>query len=341
MYIASLAHELPKTRLSNDDVIAILKRKSRANGDFRPIERWLRKSFAFTGTEQRHIALEGESLLDMAAGASRQAIARAGFGADDIDLVIFTSVSRGWLEPATAVFLQRALCATNATSFDVLDACAGWLRGLEIADGYLRSGRYRTALIVAAEGGMQSFAELDLNDLETARRHFATFTIGEGAAACVVTAERPDNFAFTFKTFPEGCDLAMLPLGSLEGFAPGVLNGAGSGGKFYADSNALIAQAVDHMVETFKADPALSQADFDICFNHAASMKANEMVAEKLGLTTERLYATHARFGNSVAASVPLAMSAALDEGRLERGQKIMVMIGSAGITVGFAKFVF
>ena len=111
--------------------------------------------------------------------------------------------------------------------------------------------------------------------------------------------------------------------------------------KFYSRSRELLGTTTRKIIEVFEADPVLRAGRYDICFGHGASERASELVARRLGIPLPIHAATHSRFGNTVAASIPLAMSVALDEGRLLRGQRVLVIIGASGITVAFATFTF
>jgi 3-oxoacyl-[acyl-carrier-protein] synthase III len=344
MRIAAASHRVPETRYSNQDVIDIIVERSRhdcTDDELKAIQRWIGKSFQWTGSQHRHLAMNGEGMLDITKLAVSEALDKAELKPEEIDLVIYTGVARGWLEPATAAFIQNQAGAHNATCFDVLDACAGWLRGLQIADSLIATGACRNALIVAAEGGMLNFAELNLSSQERLRQHFATLTIGEAATATVIEAGTGPKPYFSFKSFAQDWDLAVLPLANHRDFAPGLFNGAKNAPKFFAESNRLIELAVDRIVDTYEGDRRLSDQGYDIIFSHAASMKANGLVADRLGLEIDKLVQTHALFGNTVSASVPLGISLAVDDGRLKRGDRALVVVGSAGITVGFARFVF
>ena len=129
MRIAAASHRVPETRYSNQDVIDIIVERSRhdcTDDELKAIQRWIGKSFQWTGSQHRHLAMNGEGMLDITKLAVSEALDKAELKPEEIDLVIYTGVARGWLEPATAAFVQNQAGAHNATCFDVLDACAGW-----------------------------------------------------------------------------------------------------------------------------------------------------------------------------------------------------------------------
>lgn len=330
--------------MTNDDVIALLRVRNRdrhGDAELDEIECRIRKGFELAGTRARHIASNGENSFDLVAHAARDAVAAAGLMPQDIDLVVYAGIARGWLEPTMAGAVQSAIGASNATCFDVLDACASWLRGVHVARSHILAGVCSNALVVNCESGMGDFVQLDLANLEALERHFASLTLGEAATATVIRGAEADDFYFVFRTFPEGRRLCRLPLSNVAMFDPDDPSPAEENGKFFARSAELLSRTVRHIVETFQAESALREADYDIYFAHAASEHATRAIARRVGLPYERCYPTHDAYGNTSAASVPLAMSLAHGEGRLRRGDRVLIGVGSAGITVGLASFTF
>jgi len=345
MKIESIGHAVPKTRLTNDDILAVFRERSKAafaDAEWSAIERRLNMFMELAGTETRHIATNGEGALDLAASAARIALDRAGLTADDIDLVVYASIARGWLEPCMAVAVQEKIGATNATCFDVLDACASWLRALHVVHGLVRSGAYRRVLIVSLESGMADFVRFTLPNSDVLKRYGAAVTLGEAATATVVSnIAEDDDFYFTFKTFSQGYDLCMLPLDNFEKYAPELKSDCLEPNRFMVESTKLIGDTVKHIVDVYQNDDRLNHGRYDICFTHAASLRATNVVFSAIGFPDALGYPTHHQYGNTAAASVPLAMSLAHDDDRLRRGHKVLIIVGSAGITVGFATFTF
>ena len=110
-----------------------------------------------------------------------------------MDLLIYTGVARGWLEPATANLFQAELGLTNATCFDILDACASWIRSMAVADSFLQQGTYKTVMILTCELSANEYAEHELKSVEELESFFSGYTIGEAATATILTADEPDN----------------------------------------------------------------------------------------------------------------------------------------------------
>jgi 3-oxoacyl-[acyl-carrier-protein] synthase III len=343
--VLSVEHSIPTTTITNETVIEAVRARNRdrlSPGDMDIVERRVTEQLAIAGTEVRYIIDGKETALDHVVAAGELALRAAGIGPRDVDFLIYAGVGRGWLEPAMANVVQHALGLEAATGFDVLDACASWLRSLQIAHSFLSGGNYRRGLIVNCECGLSEYADLEIEDLEALDQRVAAFTVGEAATATVVDDGLPeDDFHFTFRNYGEHFGLCMIPLNNVQQFLPSNFDLPVTPLKFHSFSRELIGTTIKKIVQVFESDRRLREATYDICFGHAASEKAVEIIGRRLGLAHELYFPTHPLFGNTVAASVPLAISLALREGRLQRGDRTLIMVGSAGISVGIASFTF
>jgi len=343
MRIAGVGYALPQRKLTNAQVVELFSRASRRNFSPPQLEEFERRIGLFlemSGIACRHVAGEGDAPFDLAASATRNALAAAGRDAAEIDLLIYASVARGWLEPCTAVAVQHAVGAVNATGFDVLDACAGWLRAMHLAHTLINAGVYRNALIVNLEAGMLDFIRFDLGAMRDIALYGAAATLGNAAAATFVEASDDDDFHFNVRTFPERPDLCMMPLANAAGFDAAAAAALG-GTHFVADSTALIGATMRRLIEVYLGDPHLRRQRYDIVFPHAVSARVNRQIAEATQVPVAVLYSSLRNHGNTASASVPLAIGLALEEGRLRRGEWVGIAIGGAGITIGLATFTF
>ena len=343
MKIDAVAHCFPQKKLANSDIIDLFREASRplhSPSSWEEIERHLAGFLKMAGSQSRYVASKNESPLDLAVAACRAALEQTGLAREGIELLVYASVSRGWLEPCTAVGVQKKLGAANATSFDVLDACASWLRALQVTYGLLKSGAYKNALIVSVEAGMSDFVQFELSDIKALERYGAASTLGNAATATVISATPSDDFYFVFRTHCADMDLCMMPLSNFSVFMPEEKN-APMPNKFMANSAPLLRKTLSHLVETFKQDAYLRNLKYDITFSHAVSAGVWRLFCQAAGLPLDIHYGTFAECGNTAAASVPLGMSLALEHGRLRRGQRVGIAVGSAGITVGLATFTF
>lgn len=343
MQIASVSHSLPSRCVSNADALEIISSNNRhlSEGDQHTLTNRVTEFWRGAGTRFRYWRAPGESPLDHVIACSRTALDKANVSPDDVDLVVYVGVGRGWLEPAMAVAIQKELQLSNATSFDILDACASWLRGLQLVHSLMMTGNCHVALVVNCEFNPLDYLRLRFDDISDLDRSLAGFTIGEAATATVLTASADDDFHFVFRTFSEYLDLCMLPLPNHADFLRN--NGEESPAplKFYAHSRQLVATTTRKIVEVFHADEKLRSESYDVVFGHGASERAADLLCRKLNVPFDRLIRTHACYGNTISASIPLAMSLGLASGQVQRDMKCLVVVGSAGITVGLASFTF
>ena len=336
---------MPSRRTTNADIVALVREHSRprlgadvADGVGDVVARFLEAA----GTDVRYRLADDEKAVDVVLRAGRQALAEAGVAPRDVDLVVYTGVARGWIEPAMATVIQAELGLERATSFDVLDACAGWLRALHVTHNHLRAGDHRVALLVNCECGLyRAYADFAFDDPRDVEHRLASFTIGEAATATVVTADTPgDDAVFVFRTFPEHYRLCMLPLSALADFEPALPDARYVPDRLFSLSRPLLAAGIRRLIEVWDATPELRARSHDLGFGHNPSEPACALVARHLGFE-DRYFPTHRAYGNTVSAALPLGMSVARAAGRLRRGDRVLLAVGSAGITVGFASLTF
>jgi 3-oxoacyl-[acyl-carrier-protein] synthase III len=343
MEVAAVRHALPSQRVSNDDLVAAVTDRNDhlAPHDLDALLHGIRRGWDTSGTSIRYVRSDGERAIDFALTASRDAMRAAGCAAHDIDFVIYVGVGRGWLEPATANVLMHELGLTRATGFDLLDACASWLRALQVAHAFLQTGTYRTGLIVNAEFNAREFADLRFDDPATLRHRFAQLTIGEAATATVVSKGADDDFHFVFRNASAYYAACMIPLPNATDFGRLPCDMVLEPLRFHALSEELVARAAHTIVDAFRSDDVLPRGSYDIVFGHSAGERIEALLCRQLDVAESSYYPIHARVGNTVSASVPLAMSLAFDEGRLRRGMRCLTVVGSAGIAVGLGSFTF
>ena len=345
MRIVTVQHAIPSQEISNEWVIGKLREHNQARltvDELDLLERRVSHFLESAGTRVRYGLARGEKAIDFALDAGRRAMAVAGLSARDVDFVIWVGVGRGWTEPAMANVVQWQLGLEHATCFDVIDACASWLRALHIAHTYIRSGVYRCGMIVNCECGFVTYRDWELDSLDDLEHRAAGWTVGEAATATIVDDEDPDDDAyFVFRNFGKEFRLCVFPLPMLEDFWVGPPDPRYRPIRLFSLSGQLVTATARRLVETYLADSKLRDGEYDIGFGHEASVKINRMIAAKLHLPYERYVSTHAEYGNTVSATVPLGMSVALADGRLQRGKRVLVLMGASGITVGLATFTF
>lgn len=347
MRFAAIEYRLPSQRLTNEDVIGQIMQRSRAHMTPRALAqltKGLRALFQASGTEIRYIRADGERAYDFVVQAASSALHSARIAPGDIDLLIWVGVGRGFIEPATANVFQDALGLVNATCFDVLDACASWVRALHIAHAHIRSGDYHNVMILNGEFNFRDYVDFEFKSVGDLRHNFPSFTIGEAATATLLSADSggDDDFHASFRTWGGARNLCMIPLPNIDQF-----NGVAPPAHakpliFFSYAMELYDLGVTKLIEHFHSDPLVHSFLPDIVFGHAASDSASGRIAKGCNETDVRLYyPAHTRFGNTVSASVPLAMANAEQEGRLKNGAKVIIAMASAGLSTGWARFTY
>ena len=204
MKILHVAHALPSKKVTNQDLIEemLSSQSGKVFGlELKELQQRMQLSFRFAGTEVRYHRAEGEKAFTIGMRAGQLALERSGVPAADVDLLIYAGVGRGWLEPAMANIFQAELGLSRATCFDVLDACASWIRSLQLAKALITAGTYRTVMILNCELNFREYANFEIERMEDLEYAFSAFTIGEAATATLLVAEpERDDFVLSFRT---------------------------------------------------------------------------------------------------------------------------------------------
>ena len=309
--IAGVGSYLPGQAVSNDDLV------------LRGIETSDEWIVSRTGIKARHLAEPGQTSSDLALEASRRALDMAGVEVADIDLIIVATSTPDFIFPSTACLLQSKLGNRGATAFDVQAVCSGFVYALTIAEKFIRSGSNKKALVVGAEVFSRI---LDWNDRGTC------VLFGDGAGAVVLEAsDRPGILASALHA--DGAHHGILSV-------PGnVCGGQVTGDPFLRmDGQAVFKFAVRVLADVARECCAAADvlpADVDWLIQHQANIRIIEATAKKMGLGMDKVIVTVDRHGNTSAASVPLALDAAVRDGRLLRGQKVMLEGVGGGFTWG------
>jgi len=344
MVIRSVASSIPERRVSNDEVVEAVRRASAAHLSGRQMERMLarlRTLFRRSGASFRRWRDNGEPARDFAVRASRQAIEQAGLGPADIDLLIYVGVGRGWVEPATANYFAHALGLRNATCFDILDACLSWLRALHVAHHFLKNGVYRNILVLNAEFNSREYRDYAIKHPDELEYRFAQLTIGEAATATVLSrGDSGEEPYFEFKTDSSLHTLCKIPLPQISEYSDGEKCPSLDPLVFFAYSTDLFRAARRMIAECYRRSAELRRRSYDIAFAHSASKSLTTALDRDLG-GNGRTVDIFEEFGNTVSASIPLAMCWAIEQGRLRRGMKMLHVAGSAGFSIGFAHLVY
>ena len=306
---------LPEKRLTNADLAAELAQQGVETSDDWIVER--------TGIRARHFAADDQGSSDLATEAARKALAAAGISADDLDLIIVATSTPDMVFPSVASMVQHKLGTAGCPAFDVQAVCSGFVYALTVADAMIQSGSARHALVI----GSEIFSRiLDFKDRTTC------VLFGDGAGAVVLAAsDQPGILATDLHADGKYKDILCVPGHVNRGAILGdpVLK---------MDGQAVFKLAVGVLEETARASLAkahMSDAEIDWLIPHQANIRIMQSTAKKLKLSPDKVVVTVDQHGNTSAASIPLALDAAVRDGRIQRGQTLMLEGVGGGFTWG------
>jgi 3-oxoacyl-[acyl-carrier-protein] synthase-3 len=302
---------LPRKRVTNDELAETVD----------TTDQWIVER---TGIRSRYVAGEGETTASLATDAARRALEHAGLTADDIDLIVLATATPDQTFPSSATKVQATLGIDDCIAFDVHAVCTGFLYALSVADSMLRSGNARKALVIGAE----TFSRiLDWEDRATC------VLFGDGAGALVLGAEETAGGILATKLHADGRHNDLL-------FVDGGPSTTGTVGKLRMKGREVFRHAVvnlaDVLNEVLQA-AGLDAAEVDWVVPHQANARILDATAKKLGLPAEKVVVTVDEHANTSAASVPLAFDTAVKDGRIKRGDVVVLEAMGGGFTWGAA----
>jgi 3-oxoacyl-[acyl-carrier-protein] synthase-3 len=276
-----------------------------------------------TGIRERHIAAEGESTSDLALAASRQALAAAGLRPGDIDLIVLATSTPDMVFPSSACLLQRKLGIRHGAAFDVQAVCTGFVYALATADQFIRSGMHKRALVVGAEVFSRI---LDWKDRGTC------VLFGDGAGAVVLeAADEPGVLSAHLHADGHYADILNTPGHVCGGLVQGDPTLKMDGGAVFK----LAVRVLEESAREALAANGLTVADVDWFVAHQANVRIITHTAKKLGIPAHKCVVTVDRHANTSAASIPLALDVAVRDGRIKRGDLVLMEGVGGGFTWG------
>jgi 3-oxoacyl-[acyl-carrier-protein] synthase-3 len=317
--IAGTGSYLPEKKLSNIDLAKLVDTN----------DQWIRER---TGISTRAIAAENECTSDLALVASQRALEAAGLTAGDIDMILVATVSPDQPMPNTACILQHKLGAKDCMSVDISAACTGFVYGFSIADQFIKSGTYKNILVVGAEVLSRYVSYKDRD---------TCILFGDAAGAAIISRaeEAQDSKVYSIHLHADGSisDLFVLPAGgSAIPFSQKVLDEGlqfvkMKGREIFKHAVRTMSQSCDEALKANNMQPS----DVSWIIPHQANLRIIEAVAKHFGISMDHVVVEIEDMGNTSAATVIVALDRAIRDGRIQRGQNVLLTAFGAGITSG------
>ncbi|KUF40311.1 ketoacyl-ACP synthase III [Myroides marinus] len=324
--ISGLGYYVPENVVTNDDLSKLMDTN----------HEWIVER---TGIhERRHKALEEDTTSGMGVKAARIAMERAGVEAKDIDFVVFATLSPDYYFPGPGVLLQRDLGLNNVAALDIRAQCSGFIYALSIADQYIKTGMYKTVLVVGSE---VHSAGLDM----TTRGRGVSVIFGDGAGAAVLTRSENENQGLlSTHIHSQGEHAEELSL-----LAPGM------GGRWvtdilkdndpddisytpYMNGQFVFKNAVVRFSEVINEGleaNGLQVSDINMLIPHQANLRISQFIQQKFGLSDDQVFNNIQKYGNTTAASVPIALTEAWESGKIKEGDLVVLAAFGSGFTWG------
>ena len=306
--IAGTGSYLPEKILTNADLERMVD----------TTDEWI---FTRTGIRERHIAAEGEFTSDLSTQAAREAIKAAGIQAQDIDLIIVATTTPDRVFPSTACLMQDKLGISGCPAFDIQAVCSGFVYAMATADSFIKSGAAKCALVVGAETMSRITDWTDRSNC---------ILWGDGAGAVIMTASDEPG-VLSSHLHADGSYTSLLNV-------PSGVSKRDGGSTIVMEGNPVFKVAVntlDAIVDETLAANGLQKSDIDWLVPHQANIRILQSTAKKLGMDMERVVVTVDKHGNTSAASIPLALDVAVRDGRIKRGETILMEAFGGGFTWG------
>ena len=314
---------VPDRVVTNDDLSQLMDTS----------DEWIRTR---TGIRERRWAREGETGAGLARAASLRALEAAGLEAADVDAIVYATSTPDHFAPGNGVFLQRLLGVGTIPSIDIRNQCSGFVYALSVADAFIRCGRYRHVLVVGAE--IQSTAM----DVTTRGRNTAVL-FADGAGAAVLGPSEDDRGILAFDLHGEGAHAEKLWVDCPGcSYHPRLTHDMIDSGRHFLemDGKEVFRHAVVRMPESVQAVLAATghvPADLTLLVAHQANLRIAEMMQKTLGLRDDQVYNNIMRYGNTTAATIPIALDECLRAGRIQPGDLVALTAFGSGFLWGSA----
>ena len=321
--IAGLGFYVPDNVVTNDDLSKIMDTN----------DEWIQERTGIQ--ERRHIVRGQDTTLSMGVKASKIAMERAGVSKDDIDFIVFATISPDYYFPGPGVELQKELGLKTIGALDVRNQCSGFVYALSVADQFIKTGMYKNILVVASE--VQSLG-LDM----TTRGRAVSVIFGDGAGAVVLSRSEDGSGVLSTHLHSEGehaKELAVLAPGMGGRWVTDIIaeNNPDDESYFpYMNGQYVFKHAVvrfsEVIMEGLQAN-SLQVSDIDLLIPHQANLRISQFIQKKFGLNHNQVFNNIQKYGNTTAASIPIALTEAWEEGKIKKGDTIVLAAFGSGFT--------
>ena len=321
--ISGLGFYVPDNVVTNDDLSKIIDTN----------DEWIQERTGIQ--ERRHIVRGQDTTTSMGVKAAKIAIERSGISNDDIDFIVFATISPDYYFPGPGVELQKELGLKTIGALDIRNQCSGFVYALSVADQFIKTGMYKNILVVASE--VQSLG-LDM----TTRGRSVSVIFGDGAGAIVLTRSDDDSGILSTHLHSEGehaKELAVLAPGMGGRWVTDILadNNPDDESYFpYMNGQFVFKHAVVRFSEVINEGLQannLQISDIDMLIPHQANLRISQFIQKKFGLTDDQVFNNIQKYGNTTAASIPIALTEAWEQGKIKKGDTIVLAAFGSGFT--------
>lgn len=346
MRIETIEFELPSKIVTNKDVVTNVMNASKEvyEGNVKALGKVFNALLKYTGSNERRILADNETPVELMKKAFDKALIKTGWHATDIELLIYVGIGRGFIEPANSYMTAKLLGATEAECFDIVDACMSWARALYLVHNLMKNQQYQRAMIINAEFNWSLFNNPQcwiFKDTSKLEYTFPAGTIGEATTVTLISNESAEknDWIFQFQSRPEFANLCTIPSTKFRDFYDLDVETVGKNGEFCFTSygKQMHDEGALAMLKLID-ESSISVDNVDLMVSHASSSRSWRKLAKKIGLL-DKYIDIFPITGNLVSASIPTAIAFAEAGGKLKRGDRVLGLVASAGMS--FSSFQF
>lgn len=324
--ITGLGFYVPDRVVTNDDLSKLMD----------TTDAWIQERTGIK--ERRHVSGDEDTTTSMAVKAARKAIERAGITKDEIDFIVLATLSPDYYFPGPGVLVQRDLEMPTVGAVDIRNQCSGFVYAISLADQYIKTGMYKNVLVIGSELHSKG---LDM----TTRGRGVSVIFGDGAGAVVLSREEdPKKGILSSHLHSEGLhaeELSLIAPGMGKRWVTDILrDNDPEDDSYYPYMNGqfvfknAVVRFSEVIMEGLKAN-SLQPTDIDMLIPHQANLRISQFIQQKFGLSDEQVYNNITRYGNTTAASIPIALTEAWEEGKISEGDLVVLAAFGSGFTWG------